>query len=284
MISPHAAAGLLALAAGLAISSATAAPPDALVYILAGQSNLAGRAPASQLPAAGRTPPPHVHLDYVCSFGAAYGPGAEPAHQSAAWVDVAPQPPHHSTPEAHFGPEIGFACALAEEWPGREIYLIKHGRGATSLAVDWDPDAGSGRRHYAELLGQVRAALARLKAEGRAYRLAGFVWAQGEADAMRPDQSQTYEANFTRFLTRLRRDLGAPQLPVVVLRTGDRDPRLACAAAVRAAQQHVVDRLPPAALLSTDAVHYIDSVHYDGAGQWALGREAARIFLTQFPP
>src|SRR5688500_13238524 len=77
------------------------------VFILAGQSNMSGRAAASDLPPRFRVPPPRVQIDYVCSFGASdllkpedylKDGGTPEPHRSKGWVPLQPAPKHLSTP------------------------------------------------------------------------------------------------------------------------------------------------------------------------------------------
>jgi len=253
----------------------------ALVFILAGQSNMAGRAPGSELPAEARGNLPSARLDYVCSFGEEAVAG--PPNRSEAWVSVTPQPQHWNTMGAHCGPEIGLAYGLATRFPGRRIYLIKHGRGATNLAVDWDPDARLGRHLYQDFLSQVRRALARLETQKEYFRLAGLAWAQGEADATHADWAAKYGANLDYLVARIRHDVGASLLPVVIIRTGKSDPRLKFVDAVRTAQEHFVDSDSCAALLSTDDAGLMDACHYDAAGQWMIGLRLAEKFAAEIP-
>ncbi|MBI4625657.1 MAG: hypothetical protein HY736_20855 [Verrucomicrobia bacterium] len=252
------------------------------VFLLAGQSNLAGRAPGEELPVAYRTPPSAVRVDYVCSFGAAEtGVGAPEPHVSAGWVPLQPAPKHASTPGEHFGPEIGFGHAIASARPGERVVLIKHGRGATSLAADWKPDATAGPRLFAEFMTQVRRALDRLAAEGAEVRLGAFIWCQGEADSTRADWAIGYERNLEMLIARVRRDLAAPLLPAIIVLTGDgaKNPRMTDAARVRQAQRSVVNAGELRALVTADELSLFDSVHYDAASQLRLGEKIARTYV-----
>jgi hypothetical protein len=274
-------------------AAAPATRNDALkVFVFAGQSNMAGRGPATELPEAFRTPPPRVHLDYVCSFGASDRAKPEDApkdtvppepHRSSGWVKLTPAPKHLSTPGEHFGPEIGFGHAIATRWTEQRIAIIKHGRGATSLAEDWAPDATAGRRLYRDMLAQVEQALARLKAEGVPYEICAFVWCQGEADTTREDWAQAYERNLAAFFARVRKDLAAPELPIVFSLTGDgrKNPKMPFPSLVRRAQQNVAARDRLAMLVMGDDLPLLDHVHYDAGGQLQLGQRLAEAYLNR---
>jgi hypothetical protein len=282
----------VSLTASFAAQAESGSRSSVKLFILAGQSNLAGRAPASGLQARFRAASPRVQIDYVCSFGASdlLKPGDYPKdagppepHRSGGWVALQPAPKHLSTPEAHFGPEMTFGHTLAAGWPGQRIALVKHGRGATSLAEDWDPQATSGRRLYSEMLAQVRGAIARLEAEGAAIELCAFVWCQGEADTTRREWADAYAANLGSFFARLRGDLSAPQLPVLFSLTGDgrSNAKMSFAPIVRQAQQQVASRDPHAVLVSGDDLPLLDHVHYDATGQMKLGERLASAYLQR---
>lgn len=250
------------------ISLAVASEPGASVIILAGQSNAAGRANATGLPSPTPTAAP-VMMDYVCSFGTDQ-PGIGTPDRSDGWIPLGPSPAHATGP-AHFGPEIGLGTSLASDGP---LWIIKHGRGATSLAVDWNPDAVGGPHLYAGLLGQIRAARARL---GVPNIIAAFVWVQGEADSTREDWAAAYHRNLLRLIAALRHDLVAPALPIIIVLTGDgsRNPRMTHAAAIRSAQRTVAADVPGVRLVTADDLTLSDSVHYDTASQLELGHRIA---------
>jgi hypothetical protein len=262
-------------------------PETVKLFVLAGQSNMAGRAPASGLPTRLQTPPPRVQMDYVCSFGAR-SPKPEESevvapdpHRSKGRVALLPSPRHSTTPGEHFGPEIGFGHVLAAQWPEQRILIVKHGRGGTSLAEDWHPD-GKGRvRLYRELLDQVQHAIRDFQITGAAAEIAAMVWCQGEADTTRRDWADEYENNLTALLFRVRRDLNAPQLPVILCLTGDgrSNPKMLFAPAVRRAQQNVAAKDPRTMLVSGDDLPLLDHVHFDATAQVKLGQRIAEAFL-----
>ncbi len=269
------------------------APLDVVkVFLLSGQSNMSGRAPSVDLPERYRVPPPKIQYDYACSFGAGdlmkpedypKAGGLPEPHRSPGWVALQPSPKHLSTPGEHFGPEIGFGHALAARWPGQNIAIIKHGRGATNLAEEWAPEATSGRRLYQDFLAQVRTALARFTARGVTFEICALVWSQGEADSTERQWAEAYERNLTAFFARVRRDLNLPGLPMLVALTGDgrNNPRMLFSAEVRRAQRAVVARDPHAALVTGDDLALLDHTHYDAAGQITLGERLAEAYLKQ---
>ena len=260
-------------------------PADVVkVFILAGQSNMAGRAPGEELPDYAAAA--NVAVDYVCSFSRSGLSDRPEPHRSSGWVALEPAPKHASTPGTHFGPEISLGRTLSARWPQLRIAMIKHGRGGTSLAVDWNPDATTGPQLYRELLVQVRSALARLAADGATAELAAFVWCQGEADTTRPEWADAYEGNLRNLLASIRGDLSSSSLPVLLVLTNDGrlNDRMIAATPVRSAQRRVAASEPNVTLVSGDDLTLLDTVHYDGPAQLNLGRRLAESYLANFTP
>lgn len=91
---------------------------------------------------------------------------------------------------------------------GRNILLVVNARGGSSL-TEWQP--GDKHRFYEEAVRRTRQAL-------KYGRLRGILWHQGETDVAR--QTPDYVGLFTHFITSLRKDLQAEQVPVVVGQLG----------------------------------------------------------------
>jgi mono/diheme cytochrome c family protein len=123
----------------------------------------------------------------------------------------------------HFGPELQFGNVLGD-YVGGPVLLIKTAWGGKSLYKDFRPPSSGGEvgTYYAKMLEEVRTALADLKKDfpaydGRPYELAGFVWYQGWNDGVDPKRAiPEYERNLVNLVNDVRKDLKAPDLPVVV--------------------------------------------------------------------
>ena len=147
------------------------------VYLLAGQSNLQGEAET-------------VNLSDPSLL--------DPFPQAQIWndtqdafVDLALG---FDGQTVNMGTEFGFgrqAAALSND----TVYVVKYGRGATSLAEDWNPD-GTGAQ-YNEFVQTVDDALTGLATSGVAYTVAGLVWQQGESDTYVNRFAQAYDDNLT---------------------------------------------------------------------------------------
>ena len=122
--------------------------------------------------------------------------------------------------ESTFGPEIGFAHALASAWPSKRIGIVKQAVGGTGIMA-WSPqwnrlDADiTGDAHkgplYKELVSKALAARAAENAEIR-----GFLWLQGAKDMREIAAATRYLENLQQLVAALRRDLGTPDLPVLI--------------------------------------------------------------------
>ncbi|MHB8903054.1 MAG: sialate O-acetylesterase [Thermoguttaceae bacterium] len=141
------------------------------------------------------------------------------------------------------GPELGFGWVMGEALD-EPVLLIKCAWGGKSLAVDFRPpsagkppyslgvkedaavaaDPAIVGRYYRETVAITKAALANIKdlvpgSDGR-YELAGFGWHQGWNDRINDRFNGEYESNMVHFIRDMRKDLGAPGLPLVIAETG----------------------------------------------------------------
>ena len=188
--------GLLAACCSLAAAASECVGEDAAsalpgppkenfhVYLLLGQSNMAGR---GQMTAADRRP-----VEGVYAFDAEnnWQPAAHPLHFDKPSI-------------AGVGLGIDFAKTMRERDPNVAIGLIPCAVGGTRLD-QWS----RGGKLY-------EAALARARAGQQAGELKGVLWHQGESDST-DKLSPTYGARLSQLINDLRRDLNQPELPFVV--------------------------------------------------------------------
>ena len=255
------------------------------VFMLAGQSNAAGRGDISELPEARRLPDPRILYHVQCSFGADKGPPFSEGgtYSSDGWTSLEPCRKHPSTPGRHFGPEMGLGPALLEFVDEERVAIIKHGRGGTGLHTDWNPDAADGPRCYAAMLHQIVDALDELKALDSTPELAGFFWFQGESDSLSTENASAYESRLEQFIARLRRDLNAPALPFVAAQIrsgGDLHPRTGApwmvhSHRVQRALADVAEADGQGACVPTADLGTRDQAHLDGGGLLETGRRMA---------
>ena len=183
-------------------------------------------------------------------------------------------PPGHKggLPSPTFGPEIGFAKAMAK--PGARLALIKASKGGTSLSKDWTPGVkgepktqGPCYRMFIEAAGQATKAL---KDRGDAFTIKGMLWHQGESDA--GSTAEVYQERLTMFIARVREDLGQPDLPIVigeVFDNGKRD-------SIRTAQRAAAASMPGVKFIpASDLKTWDNGTHFDAASQLELGKRFA---------
>jgi hypothetical protein len=122
-----------------------------------------------------------------------------------------------------FGLELQFGQVLGDALDN-QVLIIKTAWGGKSLYTDFRPPSSGGvvGSNYKQMLETVEKLLANLKTEfpgydGGGYELAGLVWWHGWNDGCDPKNAvPEYEKNLINLIKDLRRDLRAPNLPVVV--------------------------------------------------------------------
>jgi len=129
----------------------------------------------------------------------------------------------------HFGPELQFGHVIGD-YLDNQVLLIKTAWGGKSIYKDFRPPSSGGEvgPSYTQMLAEIREALASLKEsfpdyDGRGYELAGFVWFQGWNDMCTPAAVPEYEQNLANLIQDVRKELKAPNLPVVIGETGNCD-------------------------------------------------------------
>jgi len=248
---------LLNFSAALFAVSAQAAPNPAIpsnelpskeklhVYLLMGQSNMAGRGkvdPASE---------PNDRQLLVFT-------------KEQTWA-VAKDPLHWDKPKiAGVGPGLSFAKAMAEASPGTTIGLVPCAVGGTPLSR-WE----KGGDLY-------NAAVERARAAMKTGTLSGVLWHQGEADSSEKLAS-TYRERLVRMFQNLRADLGTPSLPIVAGELGRFHTER-----IGKPSQMINDALHAASKeLSSVAVASSESLQ-DGGDKLHFGTEAQREFGRRY--
>ena len=236
----------VALASLSAQSKGSKQPPTLRVYLLAGQSNMEGQAVVDldheQHYNGGRG-----NLEEVMSRKAEGERFAHLRDKDGAWTtrdDVfvwyrkagkqlssgplgigfaVYEDPHH------FGPELQFGHIVGDQ-SDDPVLLIKTCWGGKSLFKDFRPPSAEGETgpYYTQMIDEYREALGDIDArfptlKGHKPELCGFVWFQGWNDMCDAQGREEYAANLERLIRDVRKDLAAPQLPVVVGETGNAD-------------------------------------------------------------
>jgi hypothetical protein len=123
----------------------------------------------------------------------------------------------------HFGPELQFGHVMGDHFEN-QVLLIKTAWGGKSLYKDFRPPGSGGETgtYYTKMLAEIREALASLKTDfpgydDRGYELTGFIWYHGWNDGVDPRRAvPEYETNLVHLIKDVRKELNAPELPVVI--------------------------------------------------------------------
>jgi len=248
------------LLASVFTATAQTAQKNLRLYLLAGQSNMAGR---GKVEAQDRTPHPRV---WVLSPQGDWVPATDPLHSDKpAVVDV--------------GPGLSFAKVMAEADPTANIGLIPVAVGGSAIAA-WQP----GGFHDQTKVYPYDDALRRLKTAQSAETLRGILWHRGESDSQ-PERAAVYAEKLTELIGRFRREAGS-DVPVVVGTLGDfyvkKNP---AGEAVNQILKNLPTRvLRTACIEATGLPDGGDQTHFDAASARELGRryaEAMRKLQTK---
>jgi hypothetical protein len=230
-------------------------PPvnDTLVYIMAGQSNMAGRGVVA--PEDTVISPRVLELD----ANGALAPKHEPntINQGAlAGLDCG----------RSFGNEL-----LVKLNSNTTLLLVQCSIGSTVIG-DWLGDSVRLVPLYSNLLGRTKAAITHGK-------LKGVLWHQGEGNADNEPDSRNYARDLAAFISKYRSDLGIPNLPFFVgmLPSWCIKPYTQT---INADIRSVAASLPGVYIIGTDDLTAKgDKLHFDAQGQRELGKRFAQLAL-----
>ena len=231
---------------------APTAPDGMHLFLLIGQSNMAGR---------GKVEP----QDTVTN------PRIWMLTKNVTWV-LAKDPLHFDKPAAGVGLASEFARTLAKADPAITIGLIPCAFGGTSLD-QWNPKG----QLYKDALTRTREAMKKGK-------LAGILWHQGESDinVRKVNPPAPYAVRFAAMIAQLRQDLDAPDVPVVVGELGRYRPTFE---AFNATLPAMVQQVPNCALAtSEDLTDRGDNLHFNSASLRIFGQRYAAAFLKLQTP
>ena len=225
------------------------------IFVIAGQSNSAG---FSKTPGV-REPVQGVHL----------------FRNRCTW-DIASDPMNEKTDTAHSenaemyipgqSPWLAFASALKREL-GYPIGLIQTSVGGSPLSA-WNPEENG--ILFRNMIRTVSMCGGRVK---------GVLWYQGESDAGGETETSGYLARFADFVSAVRRELNAPQLPFLTVQLNkllsctdpDTDRRFA---EIREAQRKA-GKIPGVTVIPSLDLTLSDEIHNNSASNNALGERIA---------
>lgn len=184
---PCIAAAVFFAAPVINMASAAEVDPDFHLYLLIGQSNMAGRGKVDE-------ESKKVHPRVVMlSKDLKWEPAADPLH--------------FDKPGAGVGPGLAFGKMMADANPKVKVGLVPCAVGGTSIKA-WVPgaqDKATKTHPYDDMLKRMQEAQ-------KAGVLKGIIWHQGESDR---GASAQYGAWLTELIQRLRKDLSVADVPFV---------------------------------------------------------------------
>jgi serine/threonine protein kinase len=209
-----------------AMPPAKPGPLPVKVFLLAGQSDMGGRAAIRTLDWLGKDPQYGGLLRKIKTPDGSWvvRPNVCVYYERANGLKTGPLTVGYGQSNEEIGPELLFGQVIGDHFPN-PIVLIKVTQGPMSLAVEGRPPSSGGPASagpfYQRMIRTVREVLASLKQycpsyQGQGYELAGFVWFQGWNDMIDTGRRTEYEFNLVNLIKDVRRDLGVPKLPVVI--------------------------------------------------------------------
>jgi len=220
------------------------------LYLLIGQSNMAGRGVLSKEP---QTPP-----ERILKFS-----------QDHQWVPAV-EPLHFDKPSiAGAGLGLSFAETMATADPDVTIGLIPCAVGGTPLSR-WEKDGDL----YRQAVERARRALP-------AGTLKGILWHQGENDAGTLETAESYAERLGRMIPELRRDLGGEDVPFVAGELGlflleEKGGKPSYWKMVNAQLHQIPERVPFTGIVpASELKDKGDQVHFDTASLREFGKRYA---------
>jgi len=238
----------------MVLSVAPGPDTDFHLYLLIGQSNMAGR---GKVDAESRKAHPRV---LVLTRDLKWEPATDPLHFDKPGI-------------AGVGPGLAFGKAMAEANPAARIGLIPCAVGGTSIQA-WAAgaeDRATKTHPYDDMLRRAKEAL-------KSGALKGILWHQGEANR---GAGEKYGEWLAELVARLRRDLEAPDVPFAA---GELTPfKAAEAAATKTFNETVrglAKKIPRYGCVSAEGLeHKGDELHYSAEAARELGRRYAEKMI-----
>lgn len=258
-------------------------PEPVDVYLLAGQSNMAGHGRAHEIPDPLR-PPHDTALAHFVPLDPPGNPRLDRAH-ARQWVPLAPD---NGEFDGGFGLDLSLGHTLAARSP-RRIAVIKIDRGGTSLFEHWKPQDEDDAATLTNLaLTAAAEAWEKLLDDGLDPRLAGAVWFQGESDtSVHNPAPQAYRQQLTAWFERLREELaeGEPFAKAIVRISPPPQDDRPHIDLIRQQLVQFAEDDPLASWIDADDLPRVegDPLHFNGPALLRLGNRAAEALLKLHP-
>jgi hypothetical protein len=249
---------------------------DVPVFLLCGQSNMVSMASVNDLTTDQKKTIDNVMVNVSGD--------CDPA-KKGKWLVLGPG---FGSQAANFGLELMLGKTLSDSMPGKKIAFIKDAVNGSPLgqASGWlspSSNSGTGGTLYKNCLTHTDAAL---KSFTTAFdttqytpRWAGFIWLQGETDAMTQSLADAYETNLGNLIKDIRAKVGVSDLPVILpLITTVKN--WTYSAKVRGADLVMKQTLKNVDTMETKDFATPDGMHYNAVGQLKIGQVSALRWLA----
>lgn len=251
------------------------------IYLLAGQSNLDGRADISGFSAVMQSSLDSVDYYY----------GNDPGGADATPTGVLTTIRGNTSETGKTGIAVPMAHHLAANTAG-DIAFIKYGNGGTGFSSgEWSAGGDSSitgdgldYRRFQNVVSEGLLAL-QMANPTETYNLGGIVWVQGERDAVQAASTAAYQSNLTGFIDDVRLTYGA-DLSFFFSRLSDNQSSINSTnlANIQAAQDNVNSLVANTHLLNTDSFSVQgDDLHFDAEGYTALGNGLSQLVINSVP-
>lgn len=226
------------------------------LYILAGQSNMAGRGQVEE-----QDTQPHPRV-FALNKEGQWQPAVEPLHFDKPKI-------------VGVGPGFAFGKAMAEHKKHVRIGLIPCAAGGSPIS-SWTEGGyhDQTKSHpYDDTIRRARIAM-------QSGVIKGIIWHQGESDS-KPERAKVYQAKLEELIANFRRELGDDDLPFVVGKLGDffvaRNPNAATINKILERISLTVENTACADVAGLTPKS--DLVHFDAKSARELGRRYAELMI-----
>lgn len=237
------------------------------LYLIAlmGQSNMVGAGEVSELPAGFP-----AHPSKLWNFTNAYRwePAREPVDSARGQRDAV-----SLDKSAGVGPSLALADAFVSRHPGISVGLIPCAKSGSSIS-QWQEKISRPEDSLFD------SCMHRMKTVSPAVgAIRAVVFWQGGRDARRQEDAMKWADRFTTFVDELRKGLGNPNLPIIMVVLGDKDERVANKYPywnlVREQQRSV--NIPGVFKIEANGYEREDGIHFTTKGQLAFGAAIAGL-------
>lgn len=231
----------------------TAAPDDNFhLYLLIGQSNMAGRGKISS------------------EYATVAHPRVKMLNQHNEWVP-AQHPLHFDIGSPGVGPGLQFAIKMAEANPDITIGLIPSAVGATGIDL-WQPGAFDSQKNVYPY----DDALARAKGAMLSGVMKGILWHQGEGNSSE-NSSVVWPEKVKVLISRLRTEFRDNTLPFII---GELSYERPTSHYINDKLPQLVSEVPHTAVASAAGLTAFDVTHFDSPSATILGERYAEQMKT----